>query len=109
MLFVAGLVCFVPGVVVLVVHLIRVFRAGGMAWPLPKWLFLAQLWVVPFALWVAGRRVRAQRIRPVMLAHRRCPHCGYALRGLPTAPEDGATVCPECGCAWLLGEAAKGE
>jgi transcription initiation factor TFIIIB Brf1 subunit/transcription initiation factor TFIIB len=37
-----------------------------------------------------------------MLKHRRCPHCGYDIRGLPVDPQDGATVCPECGCAWEL-------
>jgi transcription initiation factor TFIIIB Brf1 subunit/transcription initiation factor TFIIB len=37
-----------------------------------------------------------------MLKHLRCPHCGYDLRGLAADPEDGATVCPECGCAWRL-------
>ena len=38
----------------------------------------------------------------VMLQHLRCPHCGYDLRLLPTDPKDGASVCPECGCAWRL-------
>jgi hypothetical protein len=37
-----------------------------------------------------------------MLKHRRCPHCGYDLRLLPIDSNDGATVCPECGCAWSL-------
>ena len=45
-----------------------------------------------------------------MLQHRRCPHCGYDLRLLPDDCSDGATVCPECGCAWkLVGEANGGE
>ena len=52
--------------------------------------------------WRSGRRARAKRVRAVMLEHLRCPHCGYDIRGLPTAPEDGATICPECGCAWRL-------
>ena len=55
--------------------------------------------VVP---WVAARQARLKRVRFAMLKHLRCPHCGYNLRGLPTAPEDHATVCPECGCAWLI-------
>jgi ribosomal protein S27AE len=37
-----------------------------------------------------------------MLEHRRCPHCGYDLRGLPDESNDGATICPECGSAWIL-------
>jgi hypothetical protein len=49
-----------------------------------------------------ARRARHKRIRNIMLQHLRCPHCGYDLRLLPTAPGDGATVCPECGCAWRL-------
>ena len=42
-----------------------------------------------------------------MLKHLRCPHCGYDIRGLPTAPEDVATECPECGCAWRLEDEAE--
>ena len=52
--------------------------------------------------WRGGRRARAKHICAIMLRHLRCPHCGYDIRGLPLAPEDGATVCPECGCAWHL-------
>jgi hypothetical protein len=37
-----------------------------------------------------------------MIRFRRCPHCGYSLQGLPVDPADGATVCPECACAWRL-------
>ncbi len=55
--------------------------------------------VVP---WVAARQARRKRIRFAMLKCRRCPHCGYDLRRLPVDPTDGATVCPECGCAWRL-------
>jgi len=49
-----------------------------------------------------ARRARWERICGAMLKHLRCPHCGYDIRGLPVDPEDGATVCPECGCAWRL-------
>ena len=55
-------------------------------------------------IWWWARRNRLKRVWKVMLKHLRCPHCGYDLRLLPTAPEDGATVCPECGCAWMLHE-----
>jgi hypothetical protein len=55
--------------------------------------------------WRSGRRARAKHTCAVMLAHQRCPHCGYDLRLLPTDPADGATVCPECGCAWRLEDA----
>ncbi len=100
--FVLGIVFAAPGVIAFVVHLIRILRAGGMVWPLPKWLLLANVWVVPFALWITACQLRSRRIRLVMIKHLRCPHCGYDLRMLPTDPEDGVTVCPECGCAWRL-------
>jgi hypothetical protein len=65
-------------------------------------LFTLQLWFWPLIIWLNAKRVRYKRIQAVMLKHLRCPHCGYDLRGLPTAPEDGATICPECGYAWRL-------
>jgi hypothetical protein len=66
---------------------------------LPPFLvtLFATLW-----LWLFARRQRFLRTRDVMLKYLRCPHCGYDIRGLPTDPADGATVCPECGCAWRL-------
>ncbi|MHC4427479.1 MAG: hypothetical protein ACYS0D_02615 [Planctomycetota bacterium] len=59
----------------------------------------------------SARRKRFHRVRDAMLHHGRCPHCGYSLTGLPADREDGATVCPECGCAWSPGRrsAAPGE
>ncbi len=102
--FVLGIVFAAPGVIAFLVHLVRILRAGGAVWPLPKWLLLANVWVVPFAIWIAASQLRSRRIRLVMLKHLRCPHCGYDLRMLQTDPGDGATVCPECGCAWRLSE-----
>ncbi len=62
--------------------------------------------VFPFAWAYVGFRkaksARHERIRCVMLEYLRCPHCGYDIRGLPVDTRDGATVCPECGCAWKL-------
>ncbi|MGD8454369.1 MAG: hypothetical protein PVJ57_21355 [Phycisphaerae bacterium] len=55
-----------------------------------------------FMTWRHARATRGRHVRRVMLAHQRCPHCGYDLRGLPSDPTDGATICPECGCAWQL-------
>ena len=54
--------------------------------------------------WRRGRKARAKDICTAMLQHRRCPHCGYDLRMLPSAAKDGTTVCPECGSAWMLEE-----
>ncbi len=59
--------------------------------------------------WVIGKRARAKRVCLVMLEHRRCPHCAYDLRELPIEPGVGATVCPECGCAWRLDDPAAAE
>jgi hypothetical protein len=62
------------------------------------------LFVLAFVPWmvVHKRRSRRGRVSAVMIKHRRCPHCGYSLQGLPVDPSDGATVCPECACAWRL-------
>ncbi|UCG32544.1 MAG: hypothetical protein JSU68_12875 [Phycisphaerales bacterium] len=54
--------------------------------------------VVP---WIVTRQNYMKHIRSAMLKHRRCPHCGYDLRGTPTAA-DGNSICSECGCAWLI-------
>jgi hypothetical protein len=59
--------------------------------------------------WLTARQTRLKRARFAMLKHRRCPHCGYDLRLLPPDPGDGATVCPECGCAWHIDDAALAE
>ncbi len=108
-LFVLGIVCVVPGVIAFVVHLIAIIKAGGMVWPLPWWLLVANVWIVPFVLWVAAGQARARSVRSVMIKHLRCPHCGYDLRMLQADPTDGATTCPECGCAWRLSEYANAD
>jgi hypothetical protein len=56
--------------------------------------------------WRLARGRRFDRAGPVMLKHRRCPHCGYDLRGLSIDPDDSAVCCPECGCAWRINDAA---
>jgi hypothetical protein len=60
-------------------------------------------------IWFVSARVRFKRIRSIFLKYNRCPHCGYDLRLLPTDPADGATICPECGCAWQLAHSAAGD
>lgn len=62
------------------------------------------LWLcsIPWIIWFAIKRKRFSAIAAAMLKHCHCPHCGYDLRMLPVDPADGATVCPECGCAWRL-------
>jgi hypothetical protein len=56
--------------------------------------------IVPWIFWVGLKRARFGRVAAAMLKHGRCPHCGYSLEGLTPDAADGATVCPECGCAW---------
>ncbi len=68
-------------------------------------IHLVQLGVILLGLCVTFRMARAEyrdRVTDVMLQYRHCPYCGYCLRGLPVEAEDGATVCPECGCAWSV-------
>jgi len=62
------------------------------------------IWTSFFGFWIGARNNRHKRIGSIMLKYLRCPHCGYDIRGLPVDPSDGATVCPECGCAWRLGD-----
>ena len=61
---------------------------------------------MPWVVWYGIIRARHANITAAMLKYLRCPHCGYDLRLLPVDPADGATVCPECGAAWRLMEAA---
>jgi hypothetical protein len=71
--------------------------------PYAKSAGLIYLCSSPWIVWYASKRRRFGHVAAAMLKYARCPHCGYDLRRLPTDPTDGATVCPECGCAWQLG------
>jgi len=103
-LFYVALVCLAIIGAALFEYGTRMVLAGQL--DLRRLLLRAVPMLSPFAatviFWLGARRARVGRTTRVMLAHRRCPHCGYDLRGLPRLPEDGATRCPECGCAWLL-------
>ncbi len=59
--------------------------------------------------WMSQRQTRTKRNRAALLLHQRCPHCGYDLQTLAVDPRDGATVCPECSCAWRLDEPFKAQ
>jgi hypothetical protein len=86
-----------------VITTIDIVRSGDFSRILAgRNIALVSVWFWSVLVWRFGRRNRFQKIRKVMLAHRHCPHCGYALQGLPDDTPDGATVCPECGCAWTL-------
>jgi hypothetical protein len=70
--------------------------------PYAKSASLVFLCSIPWITWHHAKRTRFGNVAAAMLKYARCPHCGYDLRLLPTDPGDGATVCPECGCAWKL-------
>jgi len=55
----------------------------------------------PFLVLRQAQRQYAGRVKEVMLRHRRCPHCGYDLRGSVRDAKE-LTRCPECGCVWTL-------
>jgi hypothetical protein len=79
---------------------------GGIASAIKaKSVGLIYLCMLPWIVWFGMKRKRFSSIKPAMLKHHRCPHCGYDLRGLEIDADDRATVCPECGCAWKLPEA----
>jgi hypothetical protein len=63
--------------------------------------------LMPWCVWMYVKRSRVGKIAAAMLKYCRCPHCGYDLRMLPVDLEDGATLCPECGCAWRLENAGS--
>ena len=97
---VVSLVCFGVAMTILLVRM----AGGGVGFGeiARKLTPFGAIWVPLYGAWMGTRGVRFQRTTKVMLRHRRCPHCGYDLRGLRVDDDDGATVCPECGCAWTL-------
>jgi hypothetical protein len=70
--------------------------------PYAKSAGLVYLCAIPWIVWFAVKRRRFGKVASAMLKYSRCPHCGYDLRGLLRSTDDGATICPECGCAWRL-------
>ena len=53
--------------------------------------------------WFSAKTKRLPLVRAAFSKFAHCAHCGYDLRGLPAAV-GGTTACPECGCAWHVGE-----
>ena len=101
----------VRGVVLSIVAYILLFfyfrflARGSWRDPVMMVFYVAYLLWPPVVVYLQFRRARKarnERIHLIMLKHRHCPHCGYDIRGLPVDPQDGATICPECGCAWRL-------
>lgn len=82
--------------------------AGGIRdAPYAKSAGLLYLCSLPWIIWYGIKRRRFGNVAAAMLKYARCPHCEYDLRMLPTDPADGATICPECGCAWQLPSQAQ--
>jgi len=82
--------------------------AGGQPWGelMRRMVAPSYLFIWPFIVWGGTRASRFGKTAAAMLKHRRCPHCGYDLRGQPSDPDDNVTLCPECGCVWELADAA---
>lgn len=97
---IVGLLCLVIGVAILSVRLSN--GTIGVRRFVASLIPLSAVWVTLFAFWMGTRGVRFQRTKAVLLEHGYCPHCGYNLEGLELDARDGSTVCPECGCAWLV-------
>ena len=103
MLFFIAVACLaLVALVTVVVVVADAIKGAGLGIPVPVLVVLPSAWIAPVAVWMEARAARVKRIRRAMLNRRRCPHCGYDIRLLPTDPSDRATVCPECGCAWRL-------
>lgn len=98
-----SLILGVAGVLLVVGLIIQSLIVGdfGNA-PLARTSSLLWFCFVAWMFWVRSKRARFGNVAAAMLKYSRCPHCGYDLRMLPVDPEEGATVCPECGCAWKL-------
>ncbi len=74
----------------------------------------ALFWMAPLSALIVivlariGQREHFHRLAPTRLSRGECPQCLYILDNVPPE-EDNATVCPECGAAWVLpGKAKKG-
>jgi hypothetical protein len=99
----AGVICTVCVGIALGIGIVKLTHGTMGAGRFARSLIpLSGIWLPLYAFWMGTRGVRFRRITGAMLQHRRCPHCGYDLRGLQPAADDGATVCPECGSAWTL-------
>lgn len=109
--FIIMLIALVACFLVAGVHLLRdvMFSNAGLEEFARRLLPLAAPLAGLLSIWFVSARVRFKRIRSIILKHSRCPHCGYDLRMLHVDPQDGATVCPECGCAWRLDRSQAGE
>jgi ssDNA-binding Zn-finger/Zn-ribbon topoisomerase 1 len=88
----------------------RELLIGGLAdAPYAKFSSLTFFAILPLVFWFRIKRARFGHVVKAMLKYSRCPHCGYHLAHLPIDPADGATICPECGCAWRLDRPHKAE
>lgn len=70
--------------------------AGGFFWGFGLFALMYRL---------LGGRANGPWIASMVARSRRCPVCGYDLDGL-AAEGDGCTLCPECGAAWRVRNAA---
>ncbi|HVZ93429.1 MAG TPA: hypothetical protein VG797_02860 [Phycisphaerales bacterium] len=86
-------------------HLIVIASSGLTA--VGGWLRLiggSAMLLMPIYILCGGHmgRVEPKRIVRAFLDIPRCPSCAHSLADLAASPDDGCTVCPECGSAWDL-------
>jgi ssDNA-binding Zn-finger/Zn-ribbon topoisomerase 1 len=104
---IAGWTVFILGAGGMTIMLVRAYLFRGGLDIVGKILALVNiicLALFMLGIWTGARKLRFGRVKRIMLAHRRCPHCGYNLANLPVDARDGVTVCPECGCGWNMKE-----
>jgi len=109
---IAGWTFFILGAGGMTTMLLRAYLFRGGLDTVGKILTLVNiicLALFMLGIWTGARKLRFGRVKRIMLSHRRCPHCGYDLKGLSVDENDGATICPECGCAWRMSDEATEE
>jgi len=58
--------------------------------------------IVTVLLWVVFLRTRKPALLSAAKRFGYCGQCGYGLRDVAGAEDDGCVVCPECGAAWRV-------
>ncbi|MCZ6835405.1 MAG: hypothetical protein O7G85_06480 [Planctomycetota bacterium] len=104
-----GFMVFIMGVVALIAYMkgVPVFEKLWSVLTNPAFILPNLYWIVMIPRsWVTRKRTRRKKTYAQLLKHRRCPHCGFDIRGLGVDPMDGATICPECTAAWKLDDPA---
>ena len=76
---------------------------GHRGWVIPLGAALGI--IGPIVMFTVLRRLMLPRLVRAYVNDGFCGSCGFTVRDLKPE-DDGCRVCPECGCAWRLGEPA---